>query len=115
VCFFFGTDVPEPRSEVLRRLHQRLQLKVARLEGRELRHALCGQVAEGFGATGQQVPGAERCHDAVRFATRAALNHRPRTAIGIANNKDRHRFPEQEPTLQKELHCMIGQGLCVYL
>lgn len=62
-------DVPEPRPEVLRRLHQRFQLKVARLKGRELRHEMCGQVVEGFRETGESLPRTERRYDAVRIST----------------------------------------------
>jgi hypothetical protein len=62
-------DVPKPRPEMLRRLHQRLQLQIPRLKRRELRHPLCGQVIEGIRAIGQQIPGAKCCNDAVRLTT----------------------------------------------
>jgi hypothetical protein len=58
---------------MLRRLHHRLQLEIARIERRELRYAVCGQDLEGIGEIGQQIPGTERCNDAEWFTARTAI------------------------------------------
>jgi hypothetical protein len=62
-------DVPKPRPTLLRRLHQRLQLKVPRIQRRKLCHALRRQTLEESGTIGKQIPGAECCHDASWFAS----------------------------------------------
>ena len=53
------TDVLQSRTKLLRALRRRLHIQEPVRQRRRLRHALRGQVPQGIGEVGAEVPGAE--------------------------------------------------------